>query len=91
MCAVTLTVCEKFELCLFQKRIFRWVDYKQLYHANQVYRFLNFYFPFCADILSLTYCFFSITDGATLQLVLAMRGGPINTRRSEWNYFMSNV
>lgn len=26
---------------------------------------------------------FSITDGATLQLVLAMRGGPINTRRSE--------
>lgn len=26
---------------------------------------------------------YSITDGATLQLVLAMRGGPINTRRSE--------
>ena len=26
---------------------------------------------------------FSIADGATLQLVLAMRGGPINTRRSK--------
>ena len=26
---------------------------------------------------------FSITDGATLKLVLAMRGGPINTRRSK--------
>jgi hypothetical protein len=25
--------------------------------------------------------FFSINDGATLQLVLAMRGGPINMKR----------
>lgn len=31
------------------------------------------------------YCLhdYSIHDGATLKLVLAMRGGPINTRRSK--------
>lgn len=41
------------------------------------------------------YCLhdYSIHDGATLKLVLAMRGGPINTRRSKFlqidqgNYF----
>jgi len=26
-------------------------------------------------------CVFSITEGCTLKLVLAMRGGPVNTRR----------
>lgn len=33
------------------------------------------------------YCLhdYSIHDGATLKLVLAMRGGPINTRRSEYS------
>lgn len=32
------------------------------------------------------YCLhdYSIHDGATLKLVLAMRGGPINTRRSKY-------
>jgi hypothetical protein len=32
------------------------------------------------------YCLhdYQIHSGATLKLVLAMRGGPINTRRSEW-------
>ena len=37
------------------------------------------------------YCLhdYSIHDGATLKLVLAMRGGPINTRRSEIIYLFT--
>lgn len=36
------------------------------------------------------YCLhdYSIHDGATLKLVLAMRGGPINTRRSESHHMI---
>lgn len=29
---------------------------------------------------------YQITDGATLKLVLGMRGGPINTRQSNFSY-----
>ncbi len=36
----------------------------------------------------MTMLFHSITDGATLKLVLAMRGGPINTRRSKSEIFL---
>lgn len=58
-------------------------EVKQIFIKAELYRLWRFgvYYATACSEFFLCLFFFSITEGCTLKLVLAMRGGPVNTRR----------